>query len=459
MALDVKMNQVPSTSSGLSFHAPNLPRSSPARHGFLHKTTRARAKIASWTIALASFLLIGCQCILFSHVGTPHDHGRRIMQSTDEQQPTNHLYGLSDQSVLLSNHSSSSAVAVTDKWSKRYNIVHVITSRFMQHQAHLKHLATARMELLESVTYPSLRLQTNQDFLWILRVDPELDVDILSRLLERTKSMTNLVIHLTNENYEYFRTVSKKHYASIATSSRSRELLYSYMEAAQSHVVLETRLDADDALMLDFVEELQKDARNQFQHSVHKQWLVWCIENHLEWQQHSPWQDNASAILGWKASQCVTPGLTWGYPVGVARDTATYNHNKIHEHVPKCHHFSFWKRGNCLRRLESALPMALRARTITSAGMANLVGQHQDDPHSQALQANAWKDIQELLWGQVDALFGVSQAELERVRLWLTEHTHDIAVDALRGQCTAGHSCKVQSKEALEQLITLSSAV
>ena len=101
--------------------------------------------------------------------------------------------------------------------------------------------------------------------------------------------------------------------------------------------------------------------------------------------------------------------------------------------------------------------MALRARTITSAGMANLVLDHEKDPLALSLKDSQWKDRQESLWDHLEVLFGVAPGDLHRVRHELVQHMREIATDALKGQCTAGHSCKKRSKETLQQLVDVTS--
>ncbi|GKY90685.1 hypothetical protein MPSEU_000041900 [Mayamaea pseudoterrestris] len=389
---------------------------------------------------------------------TPLDHRMMMTMNLNEQMALEdfhhttskrkHRYRLSEYILTHRN-----------EWSNSHNVVHVITSRFMQHQSKLKHLAMARLKLLEAITIPSLQQQTNQDFLWILRVDPHLDKEVMALLMDVTKSVPNLVIHLTNDNREGFRSIPKDAYKHLANSD-SRQLLESYIDAAQTRTVLETRLDADDALMVSFVDHIQQDASKQFHH-VPDQWMVWCIENHLEWQQNSPWHEGESAIVGFRAPHCVTPGLTWGYPVGVVREASmTGQHHTIHKRLSRCDKASGrGAKGKCMHRLKSAWPMALRARTITSAGMANLVLDHETDPMAASLQNSRWKDLQEELWGHLESLFGVSPEDLHRVRKQLADHTHDIAVDALKGQCTAGHSCKKRSKAVLRKLANVSAHV
>jgi hypothetical protein len=424
----------------------------------MSKRKESRVHVAFWLLAMLFTFILTMQYFL----AITMDH--QIMKTADNRlmqakQPhvNNKKPKTARNSTVSSTGSSLTSPSTPTVWSNRYNVVHVFTSRFQQHQAELKHLAKARMELLKAITLPSLQQQSNQEFLWILRVDPHLDHETMSTLLNATKAMSNLVIHLTNENPEGFRSIPKNAYKRLA-NPKSRALLESYIEAAKAHTVLESRLDADDALHVSFVEHLQRDASKQFER-ITGNWLIWCIENHLEWQQNSPWQVNASAILGWKPRYCVTPGLTWGYPVNVTRGkNVVTSHHKIHKHIPKCkgeHASQPHTQGNCLRKLVGASPMALRARTFTSAGMGNLVLEDGNGQHITAAQETHWKSKQETLFDQIESMFGVTPASLDHVRTELGRNAHDIALDALRGQCTAGHSCKESAKEALKHLLEL----
>jgi hypothetical protein len=58
---------------------------------------------------------------------------------------------------------------------------------------------------------------------------------------------------------------------------------------------------------------------------------------------------------------------------------------------------------------------------------------------------------QEQLWEICRERFGISN--LERVALYLQSHLAEIAKDNLEGQCTNGHSCKLNSLETLQRLI------
>ena len=56
------------------------------------------------------------------------------------------------------------------KWKNENNLVHVVLTRFMQHQPKLVNLGRARLELFKSFCVPTMRQQTSRQFLWIIRV-------------------------------------------------------------------------------------------------------------------------------------------------------------------------------------------------------------------------------------------------------------------------------------------------
>ena len=369
-----------------------------------------------------------------------------------------------------------------------YDVVHVVQTRFMQLQPHLLHLGQARLRLFETLTVPSMAHQTEQSFLWIIRTDPDLDSSIRTPLIQLLKDLpVNVLLVASNENPEGFR---EGHCVADITADTvwvgSWPLLQSYHEAAATHTLLETRLDADDAVAVDFVELVQTNAavvaaeaqppnRGHF-------WRVWCAENHVEWQYDSPWSNNNSssssstsptetgALLGLRAGKCITPGLTWQYGVGVRRSQIPLSskHHQIQKQVRACRdssedetnsHDDNADDSQCLSKLGGDLPLALRARTPTSAGMDHILVAHHTEKAfpMQQLQNSKWKDTQEALWESLPMLFGVRGPDLWSVRTFIHDHLAEIAQDALRGQCTKGHSCKQQSQAVLQELVAASS--
>ena len=99
------------------------------------------------------------------------------------------------------------------------------------------------------------------------------------------------------------------------------------------------------------------------------------------------------------------------------------------------------------------IPLAFRARTpSTSAGMGNVVmpGASSAD---QWLYPKKIKGAQERFWSEFPPLFGIDTQKLIRTRGYLESHFIEIVNDAINGQCTKGHSCKKQSRQALAMLV------
>jgi Putative rhamnosyl transferase len=370
-----------------------------------------------------------------------------------------------------------------DKWTttmNQYGLVHVIQTRFMQYQPDLLALGKARLQLFQSITIPSIAHQTNPNFLWIIRTDPNLHESILNPLLETLRitfppnSNISVVLIASNSNPEGFRDAECIHdLRNVTTLFGDYNIVYRYHTAAQTHTVLETRLDADDAIASFYIDTLQQSASTNF----HVGWMVWCIENHMEWQYTSPWNHTTptGAILGLKAVGCITPGLTWGYTVQSNRSSIPVSkHNKIATTVPLCHKKTYNKKnlrknkydpdiikngtGTCLYKLgNDILPAALRGRTPTSAGMDHVLLYPYTIKSTSSsydkIKNSKWRTIQNEMFDSLPVLFGINATSLLATRLSIQHHLPDIASDAYNGQCTKGHSCKQSAKDILFMLM------
>lgn len=344
-------------------------------------------------------------------------------------------------------------------WHNDFEIVHVIQTRFMQNQPHLVSLGQARVLLFKAFTIPSMMHQTNSQFLWIVRTDPALDAALKRQLVDALSTVPNAVLVVSNDNPEGFR--QEACVADITSQTLlvgSLAMVHSYHVAAATHRVLETRCDADDALSTDFVEVVQASAFTMLQ----QDWMVWCAENHMEWQYDSPWTNTThkGALLGLKAPKCITPGLTWGYSVKAARtDIPVSKHQQIQSKIPACVGNSSYPVSRCLIKLGGEMPLALRARTPTSAGMDHvLISEHTEDSFPmQQLRNSKWRHSQDAVWESLSALFGVKATDIWSVRAYINDAFALIVRDALTGQCTRGHSCKDSSREVLQRLFNASS--
>jgi hypothetical protein len=186
---------------------------------------------------------------------------------------------------------------------------------------------------------------------------------------------------------------------------------------------------------------LQEESIQLFQQSGFD-WHYWCIKRHLEWF------SNANALNTVEHSKlCLTPGLTVGLgvpplaiepPLELAHDVL-FKTIVQQNHVCNAAAMTRSAGNSCIRMVDDIAVGAIRSRTWTSAGMMNIF-----DPERHGIP-------QEQLWEICRERFGISN--LERVALYLQSHLAEIAKDNLEGQCTNGHSCKLNSLETLQRLI------
>ena len=191
-------------------------------------------------------------------------------------------------------------------------IIHIINTRFMQNQGNLKTLAAARLHLFKTICLPSILHQTYHDFLWIIKIDPDLDEDIRNELIDSIhQAVETLLIESERRNtHATYGDIQQEHdsYSGSVDSLRqrifvvgsnqnfgighdegawrggleSKELLSHRTEkkgeiymgdedllkmaqiAEPNKIVLETRLDADDGLNEGYVSYLHQDAMKKF---------------------------------------------------------------------------------------------------------------------------------------------------------------------------------------------------
>ena len=394
-------------------------------------------------------------------------------------------------------------------------VVQVITTRFMQNQPDLVELGLARLELLRTICLPTLIQQTSHNFLWIIRTDPNLHDDIqqpLFTLIQTTvqayPSLKAILVG-SNNNPDGFRRPDILDISKDQIWTHNYQLLESYHQAAQSRIVLETRLDADDGLHRYFVQMIQQEATLYLQQPQHtsNNWLIWCAATHLEWQYGIPWESKNNgeeekyygSLLPGNADACITAGLTKGYGAAVLfEDLPVANHEKVHRQVTHCQQQPPQHPNSnddqmvlyqeCLIVWKRLLPTAIRGRTPTSAGMKHVVvgsvgskkmvvssaattdsqeeeEEEGDDDVQKERQSSKdrnhnkkpktpeeLKQLQPIMWKAVQKHFRIQPDSVGQLRIYLTQHMASLTQDNLRGQCTPGHSCKQSSQELLQQL-------
>lgn len=327
----------------------------------------------------------------------------------------------------------------------------------MQHQPDLLQLGNARMELFKTFCLPTIAQQTNKQFLWIIRTDPELHQELKDGLLHAVAGMPNVAIVGSNEvrkgsidnGFRKRRSISDITPQSLFYGDI--DLIQSFQSATKGRAVLETNLDADDGLALTFAESAQKLTLSKFENIPQNNgWINLCVGRHLEWQFYAPWDkitDKGSLHFG-GTHICVTPGLSWATQPN-ARPNFTKQHHMIKKETPSCKTATDSFLG-CWVEIPVPNPatdvMAIRARTPTSTGMNGV----------KVSNSGEWnpkdRDADTKSWLLLEPFFAIPTTSVQVSHKHLSDNLQNLVEENLKGQCTKDHSCSEGIKKKLKSL-------
>ena len=356
-----------------------------------------------------------------------------------------------------------------------YPFVHVLNTRFMQQQPHLESLGQARLLLFEIICLQTvvrqsvIEMHQEQDvppFLWIIKVDPALSMNLRQRMVTLVEPYPFIYLVASNVNYGIGIHPGGWRGGEAGTDVLQSEVLTGNMtllrlahKSRRQRIVLETRLDADDGLNLEYLKSIQEEANRKLRSEGTKppsnDWIYWCTLNHLDWTPTPPYidssDDNAGLFMPVRSAQsCTTAGITLGVSVGVEEESIPrFMHQKLYEELrikkihPRC-----GRRTNatkCLKMVSSPLVGAIRCRSTTSAGMRGIGLESKGDD-------NALTDP-EFLSRALSTEFGIALDGISTVTQYYRRNFESIVLENLQGQCTHGHSCKLSTKESLQELL------
>ena len=187
---------------------------------------------------------------------------------------------------------TQSSTTTRTRWYNEHGIVHILTTRFMQLQPNLLHLGKARLDLFRTFTLPSVVAQTTADFLWMIFTDPDLHPTLRRELVDMVAPYPNIVVLGTNKSFKDFRTTGWMMGLENHVMSGDWKTVLDYREAAKTHILLETRIDADDSIFVDLIKSLQLQTVDTMMRRplatngdgiTKKEFCVMCTESHLEW--------------------------------------------------------------------------------------------------------------------------------------------------------------------------------
>jgi hypothetical protein len=332
------------------------------------------------------------------------------------------------------------------------DLLHVVTTRFMQLQPNLLALGEARLLLFETFCLPSMKLQATNDFVWTVLTDPDLDRNLLDRLVALLSPYPHFYVILSNDKEFSFSTQER----AIITGDVSK--LYAVLNSQNRRLLLLTRLDADDGLHRHTLEKIQGVAR-ALPNDYGAGWQIVCAGLHYEWRNDDITSFNVTTAGRLRLIQeaiCVTPG----YTLIKHRNATSINfptlprigHHLVNREWPECLQNATGNNAttDCWTKLRKRYPAALRGRTITSAGMSRIETKPSD---------SMWDNQTDFLWGPVQRSYGILPEQALETSLRLQQNLIHIVEDNLRGQCTFGHSCKNSSKHKLMTLLKANGSV
>lgn len=314
--------------------------------------------------------------------------------------------------------------------SEDRDMLHVVISRFMQLQPDLVALGEARLTLFETFCLPSMLKQQVRNFVWFIMTDPNLDSNLLRRMQDLLSPYPNFYLVLMNS-----KLVTPQNLTDMIDdrlfATGDIEFLKSLMFDENRPLLLETRLDADDALSGRTLLRIQDTARGLPVDS--RGWQVICNNLHYEWR-NGEITDNSNATVQTSGqlrivmeSICITAGYTLvrHRPYGSIEFPSwpNFGHHVITRAWPQClgqenATFECWTRS-------PKYPAALRSRTATSAGMSRV----------QATPNDSLYDNQtDILWPYVERDFGILPGKTKATSIYLKSHLADIVAANLKGQ-------------------------
>ena len=372
------------------------------------------------------------------------------------------------ENVVMSFNSTVSEIAA---WP--FQFLHIVNTRFMQHQGNLTKLAQARLVLFENFCLPSMTqqslLRSGQSpapYLWIIKVDPELEDGILQNLILLVKAYPFVYVVASNVNFGI-----GVHEGGWRGGEAGNDILGSKIYTGDLNwlkiahisrndkVVLETRLDADDGLHVTYLEVIQTEATKRlmpthFDTNISQQaWMYWCPLNRLEWKPsppHSVSKENGIFLPIQAPHVCITAGITLGISVGTKEiSVPRFPHQSLYKELLGNKIYPSCGGDKCLELLAEPILGAIRSRTPTSAGMRGVVADRKE--FSTALKFDTGGDP--AIWSILAKNFHITKGMTAKANHYLQTHFQEVLEDNLFGQCTPGHSCKNSTKIILKKLL------
>ena len=275
--------------------------------------------------------------------------------------------------------------------------------------------------------------QTNQDFFWLIQTDPDLDKELMDELIRLAAPYPNFF--LIKSNFVKKVPITRHwHYRFLNITqvvTGDKERLQKAYEEAPKKILIETNLDAEDGLAFPVVQAIRDDTVKRLS-SIAKQglskrkngWVVSCYHQYIGWYPNTGMAGSATSEDGHLKIDlrhdtfCPTPGMTVAsVPNANVTHVPVRKHNKLVREVSRCNSD---EDTMCLNGI-GQIPMSVRARTPSSAGMNNIGGKIRADNSNQ------------FLWSYLDNLFGITREDVQRAGKYFLDNSKAIAREDLEG--------------------------
>jgi len=213
------------------------------------------------------------------------------------------------------------------------------------------------------------------------------------------------------------------------------EIAFKYKSRSKTSILIETRLDSDDGLNINFIEEVQKLCKKSL-----KTFVIFCIENYYDWHYDGP-SPHGDLSIQRSSSYCVTPGLTVARAADFSGQVRLVAHSFMANHFKPCKATPY---SQCLHWVSNLIPVAVMSRTPTSNSMGR-VGWNSS--MSLSVSRTAWKKLTKET--------SISTSDARRSKDFIHEHISGISYENLVGACKEGFSCLKTKKDKLKAIIDL----
>lgn len=278
--------------------------------------------------------------------------------------------------------------------------------------------------------------QTNQDFLWLIQTDPDLDVELLNEMKRLLAPYPHfyLIQSKNVKKWPITRNWKIRLFNESNVISGDIQALINAHEEAPNKILIETNLDADDGLASYVLQDIRDDTMRRLEDvskqylSVRKHgWVVTCYHQFIGWYPDEvnagdpiPEDTSGGLRIDFRHDKfCPTPALTIAsVPQANYTEVPFTQHNELLRKVPKC---KTEQDSQCIHGV-GEIPASVRARTPSSAGMDN-IGEKIGHKGSEVQH----------LWSYLDHLFGINKDQVARTGRYFLENSKAIAKENLEG--------------------------